>query len=229
MCHAGDTTPDYLSLDGQIQHKLAYISDHIPAGKRLILIGHSIGCYMIIKMLSNDTDNSLTQLHVTKCYLLFPTIERLAQTPNGQFLTPLLKYFRWIIPLVTLPLLFIPYRVKQFLVQRYFGDGQIPKCAVDATIKLLSPSSCRNCIHLASIEMQSVCTLDIETVGKNIDRLCFYYGTDDAWCPAEYHQSMKCLFPLGEIHLCSHDIQHAFVLKHSEEMASIVSDWLWFN
>ena len=188
---------------------------------------------MILKMLSDDTDNSLVQFDsrrdVTKCYLLFPTIERLAQTPNGQFFTPLLKYFRWIIPLITLPLIFLPYSVKQFLVQRYFGDGQIPKCAVEATVKLLTPSSCRNCIHLANIEMHSVCKLDIETVSKNIERLCFYYGTDDAWCPTEYHHAMKCLFPSGEIHLCSRRIQHAFVLKNSKEMACIMSDCLRLN
>ena len=226
MCHADYTTQDYLSLDGQIQHKLAYISDYIPAGKRLILIGHSIGCYVILKMLSNDTDNSLDHHDVAKCYLLFPTIERIARSPNGQFFTPLLKYFSWMIPLITLPLLFLPYQIKRFFVEKFFGVGQVPQCAVDATIKLLSPSSCRNSLYLTNIEMQSVCSLDTETISKNIERLCFYYGTNDAWCPVEYHHTMKQLFPTGKIYLCSRDIEHAFVLKHSKEMASIVSDWL---
>ena len=223
---------DYLTLDGQIQHKLAYISDYIPAGKRLILIGHSIGCYMILKMLSSDTDNSLVQFcsahDVAKCYLLFPTIERMAQSPNGRFFTPLLKYFRWMIPLMTFPLLFLPDQIKRFLVERYFGVD-FPQCAIEATIKLLSASSFGNSAYLTNIEMQSVCELDIETVEKNIDQLCFYYGTSDAWCRTEYYHSMKRLFPSGEIHLCSHGIQHAFVLKSSKEMASIMSDWLKVN
>ena len=223
---------DYLSLDGQIQHKLAYVSDHIPAGKSLIFIGHSIGCYVILKMLSKETDNSLTQLFsprdMPKCYLLFPTIERLALSPNGQFFTPLLKYFRWMTPLVTFPLLFLPYRIKRFLVEKYFGV-RFPQCAIEATVKLLSPSSCGNSVYLSSIEMQSVCELDIETVGTNIERLYFYYGTSDTWCPTEYYYSMKQLFPSGEIHLCSRGIEHAFVLKHSKEMASIMSNWLKFN
>ena len=230
-CHVDSATRnDYLTLDGQIQHKLAYISDHIPAGKRLIIIGHSIGCYMMLKMLSKDTDNSLVQFcshcSVQKCYLLFPTIERMAQSPNGQFFTPLLKYFRWIIPLVTIPLLFLSCRVKRFLVERFFGVGQVSECAIEATVKLLSPAAYGNSVYLAHIEMQSVCKLDTETANRNIERLCFYYGTNDAWCPTEYYHSMKMLFPSGEIHLCQHDIQHAFVLKHSELMASIVSEWL---
>jgi len=233
VCHVGYTTCDYLSLDGQIQHKLAYISAFVPAGKSLILIGHSIGCYMILKMLSNDTVNSLMQFctrrSVSKCYLLFPTIERLAQSPNGQFYMPLLKYFRWTIPLITLPLLFLPYQIKRFLIEKYFGSGQLPECTIEATVKLLSPSSCTNCVYLANTELDSVCNLDIETVGKNIERLCFYYGTNDAWCPTEYYQTMKSLFPSGEIHLCPHGIQHAFVLKNSEDMASVVSDWLHLN
>lgn len=229
FCHADYKGNDYLSLDGQIQHKLAYISDHIPAGKSLILIGHSIGCYMILRMLSDDTDHSLVQFSscrsVRKCYLLFPTIEHIAQSPNGQFFTPLLKYFCWMIPLLTFPLLFLPYRVKRFLVERCFRVG-ITRCAVEATVKLLSPSAYGNSVYLASIEMQSVCELDIETVEKNIERLCFYYGTGDAWCPVDYHHSMIRLFPSADIHLCSHNIEHAFVLRDSEKMAAILSDLL---
>jgi len=230
MFFAGDSMQDYLSLDGQIQHKLAYIHDFIPSSKRLILIGHSIGCYMILKMLSAETDNSLSNCRdVAKCYLLFPTVEHMALSPNGQFYTPLLKYFRWLVPLLTLPLKFLPYRLIQFLVEWYFGGGQIPKCMVEATMKLLSSSSCENCLYMASTEMQSVCKLDMDTVAKNIDRFCFYYGTKDAWCPTEYYHKMKKLFPAAEIYLCSHGIEHAFVLHHSEEMASVVSDWLLLN
>jgi len=222
------TQNDYLSLDGQIQHKLAYIFDYIPADKHLILIGHSIGCYMILEMLSAGTKYSLAQSgnKVKKCYLLFPTIERLAQSPKGQFFTPLLKYFRWIVPLFTLPMLFLPHRVKQFLIGRYFGLGQVPQCAVEATTKLLSPTACRNCLYLANIEMHSVRELDAETIFKHLEQLCFYYGANDAWCPTEYHDSMKRLFPSGEIYLCSNGIQHAFVLNSSDHMAVIVSDWI---
>ena len=231
FCFADYTAQnDYLSLDGQIQHKLAYISDFVPAGKSLILIGHSVGCYMILKMLSSSTSSSLHRFsnchNVQKCYLLFPTIERMAVSPNGQFFTPLLKYFRWTITLLTFPLLFLSYRIKQFLVQRYFGLGQIPQCAVEAIVKLLSTTACQNCLYLANIEMHSVCELDVETVHKNIERLCFYYGTNDAWCPVDYYHSMKRLFPSGDIHLCLHGIQHAFVVKDSKRMAVIVSDWL---
>ncbi len=31
------------SLDDQINHKAAFISEHIPDDKKLVLIGHSIG------------------------------------------------------------------------------------------------------------------------------------------------------------------------------------------
>jgi len=232
--HCTDSMPrnDYESLDGQIQHKLAYITDFILCGKKLILIGHSIGCYVILKMQSKDTDNSLTQFcsphNVSKCYLLFPTVEHIAQSPNGQICTPLLKYFRWMVPLITFPLLFLPYRIKRFLVARYFGP-EVPHCAVEATIKLLSPFSCGNSAYLSSIEMRSIHELDVETVSENIERLCFYYGTRDAWCPIEYHHSMKHLFPSADIRLCSRDFEHAFVLKNSKEMASIVLDWLKLN
>ena len=41
------------SLDDQVQHKAAFISEHIPHDKKLILIGHSIG-----KVLSGDWSKS---------------------------------------------------------------------------------------------------------------------------------------------------------------------------
>ena len=185
---------------------------------------------MIVKMLSRDTDNSLVQSSsrrsIRKCYLLFPTIEKMAESPNGRFFAPMLKYFRWAIPLLIFPFQFLPHRVKHFLIVRYFGKGQVPQCAVKATVKLLSPSSCRNCLHLANIEMRSVCELDRKTVDENLTRLCFYYGKKDAWCPVEYFYLMVRRFPSAEIHFCSCGFEHAFVMRSSEQMASIVSHWL---
>lgn len=40
-----------MTLQGQIQHKLAFIRQFVPPDVRIILIGHSIGCYMILHML----------------------------------------------------------------------------------------------------------------------------------------------------------------------------------
>lgn len=63
--------------------QIAFIEQYIPKDAKLHLVGHSIGCWMILQLLKNEDFAK----RVVKCYLLFPTIERMAETPNGRFLT----------------------------------------------------------------------------------------------------------------------------------------------
>ncbi|XP_073783494.1 lipid droplet-associated hydrolase isoform X1 [Danio rerio] len=47
---------DVFGLDGQIEHKLAFLRKHVPQGTNLLLIGHSIGCYIILEMMKRDPE-----------------------------------------------------------------------------------------------------------------------------------------------------------------------------
>lgn len=47
---------DLFGLDGQIEHKLAFLREHIPRVTRLVLVGHSIGCYIILEMMKRDPE-----------------------------------------------------------------------------------------------------------------------------------------------------------------------------
>lgn len=47
---------DVFGLDGQIEHKLAFLRKHVPRGTNLLLIGHSIGCYIILEMMKRDPE-----------------------------------------------------------------------------------------------------------------------------------------------------------------------------
>jgi len=53
---ASVTEKDVFGLDGQIEHKLAFLRKHVPQGTNLLLIGHSIGCYIILEMIKRDPD-----------------------------------------------------------------------------------------------------------------------------------------------------------------------------
>jgi len=37
------------SLEGQIQHKVYFISEYLPADVQVMLIGHSIGAYILLE------------------------------------------------------------------------------------------------------------------------------------------------------------------------------------
>ena len=81
---------DFCTLQGQVEHKLRYIDEFIPRQAKLVLIGHSIGCYIILHMLEQ-----LPRDRILICPLLFPTVERMAESPKGFYFTPLLKFFRY--------------------------------------------------------------------------------------------------------------------------------------
>jgi hypothetical protein len=61
-----------------------------------------------------------------------------------------------------------------------------------------------------------------EIIERFIDKITFYYGTNDHWVPDDIPTQMKYLYPQGDILECTNKYMHAFVLKHSKELAKIV-------
>lgn len=82
------------NLQGQEQHKLDFIRTHIPPHITLYLIGHSVGSRMIVDLLKQAPDLGP---RVGGCYLLFPTLERIRNTPAADFLVPFLAYMTSVI------------------------------------------------------------------------------------------------------------------------------------
>lgn len=208
------------SLEGQIRHKVAFIKENIPEDVKLILIGHSIGCYMVLKSLSQLNHKKL------RCYMLFPTIERMAISPNGKVFTPLLKYTRWLAPVTAKILSFIPDRYKRKLLEWHFSGKSLPESVYDATLSLFNPFTLANSLYLAHNEMQIVRELDENLIKENAELLSFYFGRTDAWCPQEYFYNMKTRFPSVDARMCENGYSHAFVLGESVHMADLMADWI---
>lgn len=81
-----------LNLLTQINHKIEYIEKYLSdEDVNIILIGHSIGCYIILEVL-NYMNKDLKK-KVKKAFLLMPTIERMHESPNGKLLTFFYKLF----------------------------------------------------------------------------------------------------------------------------------------
>ncbi|CAF5154208.1 unnamed protein product, partial [Rotaria sp. Silwood1] len=73
------------TLNEQIEHKIKTIEKVLPINKnhRLILIGHSIGAYMVLNMLDKFQNN------FDRAFFLFPTIERMNESNAGK------RFIRW--------------------------------------------------------------------------------------------------------------------------------------
>ena len=75
---------------------------------------------------------------------------------------------------------------------------------------------------MANEEMSVVQKRDDQTLERYIEQITFYYGTNDHWVPNDIPKYMKYLYPDGEILECTQKYMHAFVLKHSKDLANIV-------
>lgn len=210
---------DWYSLENQIAHKLAYIKEQAREKESLYLVGHSIGCYMILQLL-----RELAPTLVKKAIFLFPTIEKMSETPNGKILspifTPALRY-----PLTAMVglLSWLPHRLKTLFLRLYFYTTPPEHVGhvIQATTNI-DGSSMYNILCMAHQEMHEVADPPIDVIHEHIDKLVFYYGTDDKWNLESCYKDMACTFPNKDITKCSNGHPHAFVLTVSHDMAEFV-------
>lgn len=59
--------------------QVEFIKRYVPEDAHLHIIGHSIGAWCVLNLLKNKD----IEKRIQKCYLLFPTIEYMAETRNG--------------------------------------------------------------------------------------------------------------------------------------------------
>lgn len=216
------TQEDVFGLEAQISHKVTFIKEHIPPSVSLILIGHSIGCYMILNML-----DQLTASQVLHCFLLFPTIERMAISPSGQFMTPILRHFRWLVVMVASFFSILPRGNRLSLIQWWFRTVNYPDCVKEAILKTVTPFTANYATYLGKIEMNTVTELQKDLLQKHSSKLSLYYGACDHWAPKDYYNDLVTEFPKIDAHLCELNLKHAFVLhdQESQQMARIVWQW----
>ncbi|XP_001352453.2 lipid droplet-associated hydrolase [Drosophila pseudoobscura] len=217
---------EIFNLDGQIKHKLAFIKKYVPKDVKIHLIGHSIGAWMILQMLEDESVRSRVQ----KCYMLFPTVERMIESPNGWVFTklamPLYSVFGYVFFKFFNAL---PVWLRLFLIQIYFLIFSIPRSFLDTALQYSKPSVAEKVVFLADDEMCRVRGLQKEIIERNIHLLKFYYGTTDGWVPVSYYEQLKKDYPQVDATLDGQKIDHAFVLRHSQPVAAIVREMIQQN
>uniref|UniRef100_A0A673I3L2 Lipid droplet-associated hydrolase n=1 Tax=Sinocyclocheilus rhinocerous TaxID=307959 RepID=A0A673I3L2_9TELE len=216
---------DVFGLNGQIEHKLAFLRKHVPRDTNLLLIGHSIGCYIILEMMKRDPE--LLELD-KKAVMLFPTIERMACSPQGKVMTPVLCRLRYAFYLPIFLLSLFPERLKVSIVRLALRNFYaVDTSIIPATVSLINVECAANGMYMVSQEMRLVVERDNATVRQHLSKLIFYYGATDHWCPVQYYRDIRKDFPEGDIRLCERGIRHAFVLDAGEEMANMTAEWIF--
>lgn len=222
ISQAGHSPPlkHCFTLNEQIEHKLSAIEQILPRenNHRLILIGHSIGAYMLLKIFDRLSDR------IDRAFLLFPTIERMRESDAGKRFLRFYPILIYLLPFLCLLANFlIPFK-RKFISYYFVNSPEEDRKVLIDTVQydLLNPLTMRNVLQMANEEMSVVRKRPDELIERYLDRLTFYYGENDHWVPNDIIEQMKTLYPRGDIHRCTNRYMHAFVLKHSKQLANFV-------
>nr|CAD2136561.1 unnamed protein product [Meloidogyne enterolobii] len=216
------------NLDEQIHIKMRFIDEYLhtiigPKKARIFLIGHSIGAYIALKLLPKLLNDGWD---CVVCYCLFPTVEDMDLTPNGIRMGPIVKFvnrldsiFKWIFSLINW---FIPQSFKRWIVRKNFGE-LMANSNVEAGVELINPLVFRNIVHMTFHELEQVRNFDDSLLAEPQKHyVMFFYGQEDGWVPVEFAARMKMRAPRGTLQVLidqRSEIDHAFVLKNSRQMA----------
>ena len=213
-----ESEKDWYSLEDQIAHKMAYLRKHASGKDSLFLVGHSIGSWMILKMLQE-----LEPRRVKKVALLFPTIEKMSVTPNGQKLSPLFTTLRRPFTALVWLLSTFPNFFRRFLLNRYFHTTppEHVEHMAEATMNINSRSM-YNILRMAHQELADVVDPPLQVIDEHMDKIVIYYGVGDRWNVESCFDDMTARYPDMDVHLCPNGFPHAFVECASNEMAEFV-------
>lgn len=210
----------YYGLRAQLEHKKEFIKKYVPEDAKLHIVGHSIGSWFALNLLRDEE----IAKKVVKCYMLFPTIEYMAETKNGRFFTnvvarlaSLLIFLAWIFS-------FFPLFLQDLLIRAFGLFYGISSRSTKAVTQFLNPYVVKRVILLAKEEMKYVRERDDQIISTHLDKFWFYYGASDGWAPVKYYENIKEKHPNLEAQVCKRGFYHSFVLQHDEEMGKILGD-----
>lgn len=190
------------------------------------MIGHSIGSYMILHLLNSLIETN--GYNVKMCFLLFPTVERMAESPNGRKFVSSTKYgFHHLILLFASYAYYFPDTVKEWLIKRKFNNLNVHRCISDGVMQILNGSAVLdNVIFMAINEMKIVTKLDVDIVKRFHNKLTILYGSSDDWCPLSYCTDMERIAENTAMKIvrCDPSVEHAFVISNGSTVADILVD-----
>lgn len=188
---------DSMKVSKQIEHKIALIDSLIPKGVSLVLVGHSIGAYMVLevmRLLELREASRHDRRIISHSFLLTPAIERLAETANGKRFAELFKERFCLVPIYLTQLL--PDRLSELVLSKLvFSNEAYSSNLVPTLLQLNNATVVRNVIALAEDEFRWVKRRDDATISRNAAKLTIVYGREDGWAPFDFYEQVRNVHP----------------------------------
>ena len=207
LCVCSADHPSLYDLEGQTERKVEFIRSHLPSDARLHLVGHSIG-----SQISLQTERRLPPRRVASSYHLFPTVQRMRDSPAGRRVWLVSRYLGSLVMAVAALLAWMPRRVRAAAV-RLWLPADTPAPALEASVELLRPASVARTMAMAHDELIKVDQLDEELLRAAAPRARFYFSRSDPWVPLENVDLMRQRVPELDTEICESGYPHAFVLR----------------
>ncbi|XP_063395587.1 lipid droplet-associated hydrolase [Cydia fagiglandana] len=210
------------NLEAQVHHKLDLI-DKIDKRRNIHLIGHSIGAWLILEAI-NKRDSLIDR--ICSVNLLFPTIQRMADSPNGKKLNGIVRRLHFVAILLFTLIHSLPDAVQRFLVGAYLKLNRLPPHYDERILKYLRPRVAEKVLHMAYDEMDRVVSLERVSgaLARTKQITHVVYGAQDGWAPPAYMDDLRRFQP--DLQMTRVHIDHTFVLTSSEKVAELVSDYI---
>ncbi|EHM99716.1 YPR147C-like protein [Saccharomyces cerevisiae x Saccharomyces kudriavzevii VIN7] len=234
VSHAGMTlnahsnTPIF-SLQDQVDHQVEVINNFSHENRKIIIMGHSVGAYILQKVcLSDKLVGS-----VRKIGLITPTVMDIHTSEMGVKMTAVLHYIPPLAHVVSLLSYIFFYWIlseglSRFVIDKFMGCGSTGYQAVLSTRILLTHKQfVRQSLGLASQEMKEITTNwefqdeFINYCQENEIFIWFLFSTKDHWVAdkTRTHLSHYYKDKIKQERLkidVTDKIPHSFVVKHAE-------------
>lgn len=181
---------------------------------KLLFVGHSIGAYVILRLLQ---DRSIASAHEGSV-LIHPALENLAMTEKGSYINRLFSYrldLLVIHPIVLCMEKLLTKSMKLALTRWFcpkeFLEGS-SEIVVESASQLLCWRTVAALIQMAKSELAFVKGMNTDSMIKPFaSKLKIIYATVDHWVNTNNRLLLKRMFP--NLHLEEQDTEHAFVMN----------------
>jgi pimeloyl-ACP methyl ester carboxylesterase len=202
---------EFFGLTDQVQHKIAFVDSLLEANpeEEFIFMGHSIGAYMVMRMLMERPD-----IKAKKVYHLFPTLHSLKVAPFIEVVT-----YPWIRDVLIPVVANAPQVVKDFFV--WMSGSSHDEAALSNVSSYFHSSCLRNILHLVRDELIALKDLraeEKEHLIEHADKSHYLFTKYDPYVSLDMVEDYRKILPEQHEKVYKFDdslkIKHAFVLSN---------------
>lgn len=208
--------PHHIEL--QVLNKLVILKKLLDLERtRIVFVGHSIGAYIILRLLQ---DSQLSSAH-DGSVLIHPALENLATTAKGSSCVTLFRYkLDTLIKLFLSLLDMLPMGCKLMLLKFYCSDEFLQRSS-DVTVESVVQLACHRSINalfqMAKSELQLVKNLNPEIMLKpHSSKIRLIYAINDHWVNNDNRRLLQEACP--DLYIEEQPRMHAFVMEPSTVM-----------